>query len=61
MGQLVFRRIALPVPAFDALQRLKREWRCRTNNEVLTRVLLTYQPVKESAEQAKEETTPGLP
>ena len=55
----VYRRIALPVSAFDVLQQLKREWRLRTNNEVLTRVLLTY-PVKNSEEQNDKETTAPL-
>jgi hypothetical protein len=36
----VYRTIAFPVSAFDALQVLKRAWRLQTNGEVLTRVLL---------------------
>jgi hypothetical protein len=36
----VYREVALPVSAFDALQRLKRAWDVRTNAEVLTLLLL---------------------
>lgn len=38
----VYRTIAFPVSAFDALQRLKRAWRMQTNGEVITRVLLEF-------------------
>lgn len=38
----VYRRLAFPVSAFDALQRLKREWRLETNAAVLTRLLLGF-------------------
>ena len=37
----VYREVAFPVSAFDALQSLKRRWRMQTNGEVLTRLLLS--------------------
>jgi hypothetical protein len=54
---LVFRRVALPVNAFDVLKRLQREWRLETNSETLTKILLTYQPNVDSEVQLKEEET----
>lgn len=45
-GPRVYRSIAFPVPAFDALQRLKREWGLGTNAEVLTRLLLRADTMK---------------
>lgn len=38
---LVYREFRLPVAAFDVLKDLQRKWGCRTNAEVVTRLLLT--------------------
>ncbi len=40
----VYRKIALPVSAFDVLQDLKRGWGMKTNAEVITRLLLGTGP-----------------
>lgn len=41
----VYRRdVALPVPAFDMLKALQREWGLRTNADTLSRLLLTQGP-----------------
>ena len=41
----VYRRdVALPVPAFDVLKQLQREWNLPTNSDVLSRLLLTQGP-----------------
>lgn len=39
-GQRVFRSIAIPTQAFDALQKLKRRYDLATNNEVISLALI---------------------
>lgn len=40
----VYRRVGIPVSAFDVLCALKRAWRMPTNADVLTRLLLHHAP-----------------
>lgn len=56
----VYREVALPVSAFDVLQRLKRTWGVRTNAEVLTVLLLSAdrEMMKNDEETRSTQRTP---
>lgn len=41
-GQRVYRKIGLPVAAFDVLKDLQRAWKLETNGHVLTRLLIEH-------------------